>query len=80
MARLKGVGDAEAGLVTRAFYSGARHRVGAVPEPLRIMALNPAIMFASAGFELAMGRAKMVDQRLKDLASLKVSAMIGCVF
>ncbi len=80
MARLKGVGDAEAGLVTRAVYAGARRRIGAVAEPLRIMALNPAIMFASAGFELAMGRAKTVDQRLKDLASLKVSAMIGCVF
>ncbi len=80
MARLKGVDEAGGGLVTRAVYAAARRRVGAVPEPLRIMALNPAIMFASGGFELAMGRATTVDQRLKDLASRKVSALIGCVF
>ena len=80
MARLKGVSKADAGLVTRAVYRAAVSRVGAVPEPLRIQALNPAVMFASGFFELTLARARSVDPRLKDLASLKVSALIGCVF
>ena len=72
MARLKGVDDAGSGLVTRAVYAAARRRVGAVPEPLRIMALNPAIMFASGGFELAMGRATTVDQQLKERQAARI--------
>ena len=80
MARLKGVSDAEAGLVTKAVYVGARRKLGAIPEPLRIMALNPAVMFASGTFEVAMGRATALDQRIKDLATLKASTLVGCVF
>ena len=80
MARVKGVSDSDAGLVTRAVYRAARGRVGQVPDPLRIMALCPPVMFASGGFELAMGRATSLDQGLKDLATLKVSTLIGCVF
>ncbi len=80
MARVNGVSDADAGLVTRAVYAAAKRKLHTIPEPIRIMALNPAIMFASGGFELAAERAKAVEPRLKDLASLKVSAMVGCVF
>ncbi len=80
MARLKGVSDSDAGLVTKGVYGAARRRLGRVPEPLRIMALNPAVMFASGGFEIAMGRARSLDQGLKDLAGLKVSMLVGCVF
>ena len=80
MARVKGVSDSDAGMVTRAVYGAARRSVGQVPDPLRIMALNPAVMFASGGFEVAIGKATSLDQGLKDLASLKVSTLIGCVF
>ena len=80
MARLKGVSDSDAGLVTKGVYWAARRRLGRVPEPLRIMALNPAVMFASGGFEIAMGRSGSLAQGLKDLASLKVSTLVGCVF
>jgi hypothetical protein len=80
MARLSGVSDSDAGVVTRAVYAAARRRVGQVPEPLRIMALNPAVMFASGGFEIAYGMASSLDQRIKDLATLKASMLVGCVF
>ncbi len=80
MARIKGVSDRDAGMVTRGVYGAARRRIGQVPAPLRIMALSPAVMFASGGFEIAMGRARSLDQGLKDLAGLKVSMLIGCVF
>ena len=80
MARLEGISDAGAGLAMRAVYKAAVRRTGAVPEPLRIMALNPWVMRAALGFELGIARAKTLEPRLKDLASLKVSAMVGCVF
>ena len=80
MARVEGVSDSSAGIVTRGVYGAARRRAGQVPDPLRIMALNSAVMFASGGFEIAMGRARSLDQGLKDLAGLNVSMLVGCVF
>ncbi len=80
MARVKGVSDAEAGMVTKAVYLAAKRMLGTVPEPLRIMARSTAIMFASGGFEMAARRAGSLDPRLKDLATLKASTLIGCVF
>jgi hypothetical protein len=31
-------------------------------------------------FELALGRSRRVDDRLKDLAALKAATLIGCPF
>jgi hypothetical protein len=80
MARIKGVSDADAGLVTRGVYQGAKRMTGQVPEPLRIMAYSKPVMWASGLFELASGRAHSVPTRLKALAGIKAAALIGCVF
>ena len=80
MARLDGISDADANLVTRQVYKAAKGRVGAVPDPLRLMAHCPPVMFAAGAFEMAYGKATSVDPVLKDLCQLKVSAMIGCLF
>jgi hypothetical protein len=80
MARIEGVSDAEAGLVTRGMYRGAKRIAGRVPDPLRIMAHSQPVMWADAMFELALGRAHAVPARLKALASIKSAALIGCVF
>jgi hypothetical protein len=80
MARIEGVGDAEAGLVTRGMYQGAKRIAGRVPDPLRIMAHSKPVMWADAMFELALARAHAVPARLKSLASIKVAALVGCVF
>lgn len=80
MARIDGVGDAEAGLVTRGLYKGAKRIAGRVPDPLRIMAHSKPVMWADALFELALARAHAVPARLKSLASLEVAALVGCVF
>lgn len=80
MARIGGVSDAEAGLVTRGMYRGAKRIAGQVPDPLRIMAHSKPVMWADAMFELALGRAHAVPARLKSLASIKVAALVGCVF
>ena len=80
MARLEGIRDDEAGVVQRAVFRAARRRAGQVPEPLRIMARSAGVMWAAGGFELGLGRARAVDPALKDLASLKVASLVGCVF
>ncbi len=80
MTRVNGVSDAEAGFIRRGIFKAAERRLGAVPEPLRLMAHSSGVMWASGLFELATGRARAVDPTLKDLASLKVASMVGCVF
>jgi hypothetical protein len=51
-----------------------------VPEPLRLMAHSKPVMFAAGLFELAIARGHAVPARLKTLASIKVAALVGCVF
>src|SRR5215470_19560698 len=80
MARIEGVSDAEAGLVTRGVYRGTERMLRKVPEPLRIMAHSKPVMWADVMFELALQRAHSVPTRLKAIASVKVAALVGCVF
>jgi hypothetical protein len=80
MVRIEGVSDADAGLVTRGLYLGAKRVAGQVPDPLRIMAHSKPVMWGDALFELALARAHAVPARLKSLASIKVAALVGCVF
>ena len=80
MARIEGVNDADAGLVTRGVYQGAKRMTGQVPDPLRIMAHSKPVMWAAGLFEIAIGRAHALPSRLKSIASIKVAALVGCVF
>ena len=80
MARLKAVSDSDAGLMTSQVFRAAKRMRGEVPDPLRLMAHCPPVMYAVGGFELAWGKAQSVDPVLKDLCQLKVSQMVGCVF
>ena len=80
MARIEGVSDEQAGMITRQVYKSAKKLRGEVPDPLRIMAHSKPVMFAVGAFETAWGKAKSADPVLKDLCQLKVSQMVGCVF
>lgn len=80
MSRIKGVRDDEAGFVTRSVFRIAAKQVGAVPEPLRIMARSGGVMWACGSFQLCLDRAKSLEPRIKELASLKAASMVGCVF
>jgi len=80
VARIDGVSDAEAGLVQRSVFRMSKRRVGAVIEPLRLMAHSRGVMWAVGLFETLFGRARAVDATLKDLAALKAASMTGCVF
>ena len=80
MPRMEGVSDAQAGPIQRLFFAASKRRVGAVIEPLRLMAHSRAVMWAAGLFETAFQRARAVEPALKDLASLKVSSLVGCLF
>ena len=64
MPRIEGVSDAQAGAI----------------QPLRLMAHSSGVMWAVGLFETAFRRAHAVAPTLKDLASLKVSTLVGCPF
>jgi hypothetical protein len=80
MARIEGISDKQAGLLTRATLAGAKRKFGVVPDPMRIYAHSRWSLGAICGFELAFGRARRLPDSLKTLASIKVSALVGCVF
>jgi len=80
MARVKGVSNEDAGRVTRGVFAAAKKRLGQVPEPMRIVAHSGAVLWAVGGFELAIGRASRMPERLKNLAGIKAGALVGCVF
>lgn len=80
MSRIEGLKDHEAGLIQRRIFKEAQKQRGAVAEPLRLMARNSGVMWAAVGFELGIGRAKSLEAKIKELASLKVASMVGCVF
>ena len=80
MARLEGVPETQASLLTRQVYRGVRRKVGKLSEPLTIKAHSPSLMWADTLFEISLLRAHSLDPGLKGLASLKVAGLVGCVF
>ncbi len=80
MARIDGIADAAANLVTHQVYKAAKKRAGMVPDPLRLYAHCPPVMLGVGAFEFLWAKATSVDPVLKDLCQLKVSAMVGCLF
>jgi alkylhydroperoxidase family enzyme len=49
-------------------------------ETLRLLRRRPAILLAVNAFEMALMASGRVDIRLKALAQIKTSALIGCPF
>jgi len=79
MTRIEGISDERAGVLTRATFNAVQRTLGAIPDPLRIYAHSGWSLSAICGFELAFGRAARLPDSLKTLASIKVSALVGCV-
>ena len=78
--RIEGVPDGSGNLAVRATFRETRKRLGHVVEPVRVLARRPALLAADVAMELAFERAHDVDERLKELAVLKVATMVGCEF
>jgi hypothetical protein len=80
MSRIKGLQDDEAGFVQRNVFRMAGKQLGAVPEPLRVMAKSGGVLWAAGAFQICFDRAKSVEPKIKVLASLKAASMVGCLF
>jgi AhpD family alkylhydroperoxidase len=91
MARIDGVGQADAGLRVRIIYwfmsKGMTKLTGSPPapgrsgiEPIEIWAHQPKMMSGMGKFQQAVRKAHAVDERLKNLVELKGAQMIGCEF
>ena len=78
MARMEGVGPARRSLITELLLWGIRRRLGRLSETWPIVAHRPGILRWWGAFEMALQRSRLVDEKLKTLAQLKVSALVGC--
>ncbi len=58
----------------------ARIRVRRIPDLLRLLMKRPTILAAVGTYETALLASNRVDGRLKALAMLKASSLIGCPF
>jgi hypothetical protein len=58
----------------------ARTRVRRVPDLLRLLVKLPTILAAVGTYETALLVSNRIDDRLKALAMLKASSLIGCPF
>ena len=80
MNRSQGVQDRDAGLRTRVIFWLLRRFLGRVPIGTRIRARDPKLLSLSFRMDLHMARGGTVPPKLKELAQLKVSTMVGCPF
>lgn len=80
MARIEGVPAGRGGLFVRFGYWFMRRRYGRVLGPATVAAHHPGILQAAGAYEFMIERARRVDRRLKQLASTKTAALVGCVF
>jgi hypothetical protein len=80
MARIEGIGDKQANVFTRSIYAAVRHKLGRLPEPIRITAHQPRLLAALSGMEMAQEAMRTVDPALKALVDLRTAMLIGCPF
>jgi len=80
MARIVGIPGTTKNPLLRLIFWYARRRFGRAVGPLYGYATNPAILAAALALEIGMERAHRVDARLKQLAELRVAAVVGCPF
>lgn len=80
MSRLADLRNARPGLFARLVYMLTRRKLGRVPEPVKILNANGALLAGVGAMETAFERARCVPARLKSLAELRVALMVGCPF
>jgi 4-carboxymuconolactone decarboxylase len=83
---MKGIEPAEAGWFTRLIYWFVRRKMGQLTgknrlvEPVKVAAHHPRLLKALGQMESGQAAARSVPARLKMLASLQTSLLIGCPF
>ena len=61
-------------------YAGVMRRSKRPIEVLRLLRRRPALLLAVNAYEMALMASNRVEARIKALAQIKTSALIGCPF
>lgn len=80
MARIAALPEQSASPEIRTVYDRVKMRFGKLVEPITVAANHEEIFKAYTSYERWLGTACRVDSKLKELAALKVAALIGCPF
>lgn len=86
MARMNGVEPKRAGWLTRLLFWLTRRSMrqltgqDSLPEAATIVAHHPKLFRAVGRMEMAQAGAQTVEHRIKVLAGLRVSTLVGCPF
>lgn len=80
MPRIQGVAVDTRNPLLRLMFWVVRRRFGRPVEPLQGYACNGAVLASMVALEMGMERARRLDIRLKQLAGLRVAALVGCRF
>jgi 4-carboxymuconolactone decarboxylase len=78
MARIHGLSPERASLTARLAYRSIRRRLGKLSETWPIAAHCPWVLRGWGAFELALERSRFVEPKLKALAEIKTSMLVGC--
>ena len=77
---MRGVTAGEAGWIAKFIYRALKKRIGRVPKSKTLAAYNTPALLASTWMDAIGASARTISLRLKELAQLKVAALIGCPF
>lgn len=84
MARISGAPRKQGGLLRRLFvgivYSITHRRLGRVIMPIQVTAHHPRVFWGYLQMEQSQMGSKLVAEKLKGLAQLRVATLIGCPF
>lgn len=80
MSRLAEHADQRPGLFARLVYFIARRKLGHVPQPLKVLVGNGALMMGVGAFETALDKSTYLPERTKSLAQIHVAMLVGCPF
>lgn len=80
MDRAKGVVPSEANWIAKSIYRALKKRLGRVPKGKTLAAYHTGTLLASTWMDSVCASARAVSPALKELAQLKVAALVGCPF
>jgi len=78
--RISGIQDKDAGFRTRWIFKRIKRRLGRVPLSARIRAYDFELLRIWEEMSAHVAAAGRVPAKLKELAQVKVAAMVGCPF
>ena len=78
MNRTEGVRDQDAGFRVLLIFKPIKRRLGRVPLSARIRACDFELLQLSEKMNAHTARSAAISPKLKEMAQLKVAAMVGC--